>query len=83
MFSCSVSDSCRCRSIIATIAAVGPAVFYFAAGTVAIHGLVIFGVGRLLKIDAGTLAVAADLSPNVSSSSTLLQCFPTHFQTIL
>ena len=47
------------RSVIATIVAVGPAVFYFAAGTVAIHGLVIFGVGRLLKIDAGTLAVAS------------------------
>ena len=47
------------KSVIAKIVAVGPAVFYFAAGTVAIHGVVIFGVGRLMKIDAGTLAVAS------------------------
>ena len=47
------------KSVIAKIVEVGPEVFYFAAGTVAIHGLVIFGVGMLLRIDAGTLAVAS------------------------
>ncbi|MEE8147388.1 MAG: DUF819 family protein, partial [Longimicrobiales bacterium] len=47
------------RSVIATIFEVGPGVFYFAATTVAIHGVVIFGVGRLVGIDAGTLAVAS------------------------
>ena len=47
------------QSVVANIIKVGPAVFYFAAGTVALHGIVIFGVGRLLRIDAGTLAVAS------------------------
>lgn len=47
------------KSVIAKIVEVGPEVFYFATGTVAIHGLVIFGVGMLLRIDAGTLAVAS------------------------
>lgn len=47
------------KSVIGKIVEVGPDVFYFAVGTVAIHGLVIFGVGRLMKIDAGTLAVAS------------------------
>lgn len=47
------------QSVIANIYRVGPAVFYFAVGTVAIHGLVIFGVGRLVGLDLGTLAVAS------------------------
>ena len=47
------------KSVIAKIVEVGPEVFYFASGTVAIHGLVIFGVGTLLRIDAGTLAIAS------------------------
>jgi uncharacterized membrane protein len=47
------------KSVVAKIVEVGPEVFYFATGTVAIHGLVIFGVGMLLRIDAGTLAVAS------------------------
>jgi uncharacterized membrane protein len=47
------------KSVIAKIVEVGPEVFYFASGTVAIHGMVIFGVGTLLRIDGGTLAVAS------------------------
>jgi len=47
------------KSVIAKIVEVGPEVFYFAAGTVGIHGLVIFGVGMMLRIDAGTLAIAS------------------------
>ena len=47
------------QSVVANIVKVGPSVFYFAAGTVALHGIVIFGVGRFLRIDAGTLAVAS------------------------
>ena len=47
------------QSVVANIVKVGPAVFYFAALTVTIHGIVIFGLGRLLKIDFGTLAVAS------------------------
>lgn len=47
------------QSVVANIVKVGPAVFYFATMTVTIHGLFIFGLGRLLKIDFGTLAVAS------------------------
>jgi uncharacterized membrane protein len=47
------------KSVVSKIVEVGPEVFYFAAGTVAIHGLVIFGLGRLLKFDIGVLAVAS------------------------
>ena len=47
------------QSVIANVFAVGPAIFYFAIGTVAIHGVVIFGVGRMVGIDAPTLAVAS------------------------
>ncbi|MEE9169680.1 MAG: DUF819 family protein, partial [bacterium] len=46
-------------SVIANIIRIGPAVFYYAAGTVAMHGIVIFGLGRLLRIDLATLAVAS------------------------
>jgi uncharacterized membrane protein len=47
------------RSVIANIFEVGPGVFYFAATTVAIHGVVIFGLGRLAGFDLSTLAVAS------------------------
>lgn len=47
------------RSVVANIVEVGPAVFYFAIITVAVHGVVIFGVGRAVGIDAATLAVAS------------------------
>jgi uncharacterized membrane protein len=47
------------RSVIHDIFLVGPPVFYFAATTVAIHGLVIFGLGMLFRVDLGTLAVAS------------------------
>ncbi len=47
------------QSVIANIFAIGPAVFYFAVATVAVHGIVIFGIGRLAGIDAPTLAVAS------------------------
>lgn len=47
------------RSVIHDIFVVGPPVFYFAATTVAVHGLMIFGLGSLFRIDLGTLAVAS------------------------
>ena len=46
--------------------------FYFAATTVAIHGLVIFGVGRLVGIDAGTLAVASQANVGGPASAIAL-----------
>lgn len=60
------------KSVIANIVAVGPAVFYFAAGTIALHGIFIFGVGYLLRIDAGTLAVASQANVGGSSSALAL-----------
>ena len=50
------------KSVISRIVDVGPAIFYFAAGTVAIHGLIVFGVGRLLKLNGDALAVASQAS---------------------
>lgn len=57
------------QSIIANIINIGPGVFYFATGTVAIHGIIIFGIGRLLRIDAGTLAVASQANIGGSASA--------------
>lgn len=47
------------RSVIANIVEVGPGVFYFAATTVAVHGLILFGLGRLAGLQLSTLAVAS------------------------
>jgi len=59
-------------SVIAKIFEVGPGVFYFAATTVAVHGVVIFGVGRLVGIDAGTLAVASQANVGGPASAIAL-----------
>jgi uncharacterized membrane protein len=60
------------KSIVANIVTVGPGVFYYALGTVAIHGAIIFGLGRLLGIDIGTLAVASQANIGGSSSAMAL-----------
>jgi uncharacterized membrane protein len=60
------------QSVIANIVAVGPAVFWFAAATVAVHGVVIFGVGRLLGIEASTLAVASQANVGGPASAMAL-----------
>lgn len=60
------------RSVVANIIAVGPAVFYFAVVVVTIHGLIIFGVGRLAKIDAATLAVASQANVGGAASAMAL-----------
>ena len=60
------------QSVIANIISVGPAVFYFAIGTVTIHGIFIFGVGRLFRIDAGTLAVASQANVGGPASAMAL-----------
>jgi uncharacterized membrane protein len=57
------------RSVIANIVSVGPAIFYFASGTVLIHGLVIFGIGRLFRIDLATLAVASQANVGGAASA--------------
>lgn len=47
------------QSVVANIVTVGPAVVYFAIGTVVLHGVTIFGLGRLFRIDWPTLVVAS------------------------
>jgi uncharacterized membrane protein len=60
------------QSVIANIFRIGPVIFYFAAATVAVHGVVIFGVGRLLRIDAATLAVASQANVGGPASAMAL-----------
>ncbi len=57
------------RSVIANIVEMGPAVLYFALVTVAVHGLIIFGLGRLAKIDLQTLAVASQANVGGAASA--------------
>ena len=60
------------QSVIANIVKIGPAVFYYAVGTVTIHGIVIFGIGRLLRIDLATLAVASQANVGGPASAMAL-----------
>ena len=57
------------QSVIANIFEVGPGVFYYAATTVAVHGIVIFGAGRLAGLDPGTLAVASQANVGGAASA--------------
>jgi uncharacterized membrane protein len=60
------------RSVVANIFHVGPAVVWYALTVVAVHGVVIFGVGRLVRIDAGTLAVASQANVGGPASAMAL-----------
>lgn len=60
------------RSVVATLVAVGPPVFYYATITVAIHGVVIFGIGRLARLDLATLAVASQANVGGAASAIAL-----------
>jgi uncharacterized membrane protein len=57
------------RSVIATMVAVGPPIFYYAIITVALHGVVIYGIGRLARIDLATLAVASQANVGGAASA--------------
>ncbi len=57
------------QSVIINIINYGPAIFYFAAGTVIVHGIIIFGIGRLCRIDLPTLAVASQANVGGADSS--------------
>jgi uncharacterized membrane protein len=58
------------KSVISHIVDVGPAIFYFAAGTVAIHGAIIFGIGFALRMNGDLLAVASQA--NVGGAATAM-----------
>ena len=60
------------RSVIANLVAVGPPVFYYAIITVAFHGVVIFGIGRLARLDYATLAVASQANVGGAASAIAL-----------
>lgn len=60
------------RSVVASIIAVGPAVFYYAVVVVAIHGVIIFGLGWLVRLDAATLAVASQANVGGAASAMAL-----------
>ncbi len=60
------------RSVVANLVAVGPPVFYYALITVAIHGVVIFGIGRLARLDMATLAVASQANVGGAASAIAL-----------
>lgn len=57
------------QSLVSAMLAAGPALFLFAAITVGVHGAVIFGVGRLLGWNAGTLAVASQANVGGAASA--------------
>jgi uncharacterized membrane protein len=60
------------RSVIATLVSIGPSVFYFAVVTVAIHGVIIFAVGKLARLDLPTLAVASQANVGGAASAIAL-----------
>jgi len=57
------------HSRISEIASVGVEVFYFTLVVVGVHGLVVFGGGRLLRWDLGTLSVASQAAVGGPSSA--------------
>ena len=59
-------------SVLANIVVIGPPIVYFAAFTVAVHGIVIFGVGRLVGLDLATLAVASQANVGGPASAMAL-----------
>ena len=58
--------------MIANIIDIAPAVFPFAVITIGVHGLMIFGVGRLLGFDLATLAVASQANVGGAASAVAL-----------
>ncbi len=56
-------------SVIGQILTVGVSVFFFTLVVVGIHGLVVFGGGRLLNMDVGTLSVASQAAVGGPSSA--------------
>jgi len=59
-------------SVLANIVVIGPSIVYFAIVTIGVHGLVIFGVGRLVGLDLKTLAVASQANVGGPASAMAL-----------
>ena len=60
------------QSVVMKILTAGPSVLYFALGTVALHGIFIFGFGWLLRMDPATLAVASQANVGGPASAMAL-----------
>ncbi|MHB1191604.1 MAG: DUF819 family protein [Longimicrobiales bacterium] len=59
-------------SRVSEIATVGLTVFFFTLVVVGVHGLVVYGGGRLLRMDLGTLSVASQASVGGPASALAL-----------
>jgi uncharacterized membrane protein len=57
------------RSVVASLVALGPPVFYYAIITVALHGVLIFAIGRLARLDLATLVVASQANVGGAASA--------------
>ncbi len=60
------------QSIVAEIVRVGPAIFYFTVVVVLVHGLLLFGAGRVLGLGLPTLAVASQANVGGPASAMAL-----------
>ncbi len=60
------------QSIFAEIMRAGPAVFYFTLVVVGVHGLVVFGAGRVLGLSLPTLVVASQANVGGPASAMAL-----------
>ena len=60
------------QSVVSEILRVGPAVFYFTVLVVLVHGLLLFGGGRVLRLDLPTLAVASQANVGGPASAMAL-----------
>jgi len=56
-------------SRVSEIMAVGVEVFFYTLVIIGVHGLVVFGLGRLMRIDVATLAVASQAAVGGPSSA--------------
>ena len=57
------------QSLVSEMLAAGPALFLFALTVVAVHGGVLFGLGRLFRLDPGTLVVASQANVGGAASA--------------
>jgi len=57
------------HSRISEILEIGMEVFYYTLVVVGVHGLVVFGIGRLARMDVGSLAVASQAAVGGPSSA--------------
>ncbi len=57
------------HSRISEIVAVGAEVFFYTLVVVAVHGVVVYGVGRAARLDVGTLSVASQAAVGGPSSA--------------